>query len=463
MEVSEFSSGDMNDGYILYDTPDPVTGLYVSYPKFTSAFGANVSFKYGIWDGSQYQNKLKIINLPVLKSHQMLGVTECVKHYMGVQSESKFSPGLANGHDTIKYGGMGTLMAEVGLPTLNIVDAIWVNAHPEYGLMGPDTPYSSATRVNVLAASVDPVALSYWSAKHILMPTASTLGYSDVRTLDPDDTDLTAQRNLSPYLEETFGTWLSLAMDQLTTAGYNVTNDENQMNVYVRAHMQYTIDVPFGSTPTIDGQIPTLDGEWSDAYTLTLDKNASMNWYTDVYIKQDGKSLYAGLVVNDSSPSLEDKIAFFMDVNHDEGDPPQNVDILLGVYRNGAPFELRGEELPSSPTGGWTVAVQENETRWMAEYNITFPKIEIEPGEEKTIGALFSGYEDIHGGVYYWPPGGSPHNCSTWGDLTSGNDWIPEFPFTMVISLLFTATLFAAVAYRRARTHSKTTLEFEKK
>ena len=79
-------------------------------------------------------------------------------------------------------------------------------------------------------------------------------------------------------------------------------------------------------------------------------------------------------------------------------------DLLLGVYRNGTPFELRDEQPPSSPTGGWTVGVHENETGWKAEYNVTFPKIEIEPGAEKTIGALFASYDYDSGGQQLTSP-----------------------------------------------------------
>ncbi|NIV94818.1 DUF362 domain-containing protein, partial [candidate division KSB1 bacterium] len=59
-------------------------------------------------------------NMPVLKSHSWYGVTASLKHYMGVQTQR-----LANGHQTVATGGMGTLMVETGLPTLNIIDAIW--------------------------------------------------------------------------------------------------------------------------------------------------------------------------------------------------------------------------------------------------------------------------------------------------------------------------------------------------
>ncbi|MCJ7763007.1 DUF362 domain-containing protein, partial [Candidatus Bathyarchaeota archaeon] len=99
-QVNEYSAGDLNDGYIVKATADPITGIYVSYPKFRTLYGTYISFKYGIWNGQTYENRLKVINLPVLKSHTTYGVTGAVKHYMGVQSES-----LANGHGSVARGG----------------------------------------------------------------------------------------------------------------------------------------------------------------------------------------------------------------------------------------------------------------------------------------------------------------------------------------------------------------------
>jgi uncharacterized protein (DUF362 family) len=221
--VNEYSAGDMDDGYIVKDTADPVTGIYVSYPKFRTFYGTYISFKYGIWNGQTYENRLKVINLPVLKSHDAYGVTGAVKHYMGVLSNS-----LSNGHISVATGGMGTLMAETRMPSLNIICAIWVNAIPcNYGGCGPQTLYSTATRTNVLAASTDPVALDWWASKYILVQAAQAIGYSDTHTLNPDSTDRTGVST------EALGIWLPKARDALLRAGIQVTTNEQQMNNYV--------------------------------------------------------------------------------------------------------------------------------------------------------------------------------------------------------------------------------------
>lgn len=225
-QVDEFLEGDTTSGYVVYAAADPETGIYVSYPKFTTIFGTGISFRWGIWNGTWYEDRLKVINMPILKSHLIYGVTASVKNYMGMQSEG-LNGGLANGHATVATGGMGTLMVETGLPTLNVLDAIWVNANPyPSSSTGPPTSYEEATRVNVLMAGEDPVALDYWASKHVLVPAAESIGYSDIHTLDPDN-------NQRSGLAEAFGVYLGLTRDELQRGGYNVTTDEDHMNVYV--------------------------------------------------------------------------------------------------------------------------------------------------------------------------------------------------------------------------------------
>ncbi|UCC57645.1 MAG: DUF362 domain-containing protein [Candidatus Bathyarchaeum sp.] len=224
--VGEYSEDDMNDGYIVDQTPYPVTGIQVSYPKFRTDFGTYISFKEGIWNPvteSYDSEKLKVINFPILKSHGTYGVTASIKHYMGVVSAKQ-----TNAHNKVGTGGMGTVMVETRFPTLNILDAIYVNANPAPAdHYGPPTSYWSATRVNTVMASTDPVALAYWGSKNVLMQAANLIGHTDTHTINPDSTDK------SGLWGEAFGVWLELAKTEIVAGGYSVTTDENRMNVYV--------------------------------------------------------------------------------------------------------------------------------------------------------------------------------------------------------------------------------------
>lgn len=215
--VGEYFEGDLEDGYVVNHTANPATGIQVSYPKFKTNFDTYISFKNGVWnpDSRAYDDaRFKVINVPVLKAHYIYGVTACVKHYMGVVSRP-----LTNAHESVGAGGMGTEMVETRMPILNLLDAIWVNANPG---KGPSTSYSDAERVNVIASSTDPVALDYWAAKHVLMQAIRIRGFKDLSSIDPDNT-----------ASGTFGKWLRLSMQEIEKAGYQVTTNDDLMNIYI--------------------------------------------------------------------------------------------------------------------------------------------------------------------------------------------------------------------------------------
>ncbi len=137
----------------------------VSYPCFTTAGGRRVELASGVWNGAGFEGRLKVINVPVLKHHDVGGseITGALKHMYGLVSMSDGQSGFRH------YAGLGEtagkMMAKVRTPVLNIIDAIWVSQ----GALG-GTPASATTRTNRLAASQDPVALDYWAAKNILYP-----------------------------------------------------------------------------------------------------------------------------------------------------------------------------------------------------------------------------------------------------------------------------------------------------
>jgi hypothetical protein len=214
-KVDEYFMGDDRDGYVL---DEGGSALRVSYPKFKTEHGTRISFRHGVWlpDVSGYDGeRLKVINVPVLKAHFIYGVTACVKHYMGVVSD-KLTGG--DSHRSVRRGGMGTEMAATRMPTLNVLDAIWVNADPG---SGPSSPYSQATRLDTVMAGTDPVALDYWASKHVLMQAARLKGHSDLSKIDPDNPE-----------DGSFGGWLRLSAKELADAGHRFTLDEDRMNIH---------------------------------------------------------------------------------------------------------------------------------------------------------------------------------------------------------------------------------------
>ncbi|MEW6555438.1 MAG: DUF5719 family protein [Actinomycetota bacterium] len=202
LSVSEFGSGDMQDGYCY------VPEIQLGYPKFTTVYGTRISLRHGQWTGTGYDNgRVKFINMPVLKDHGGPGVTCCIKHFMGVQDLWKGTQDPP--HVPMRYEGiLAKLMLTARYPDLNLVDAIWVCPAG-----GPNSPYESAVRLDRLLASRDPIALDYYCGKHVLYQVSG-----DPRHNPDNDTG--------------FRTMLSSSRDVLAGGGKQVTMDEAMINVY---------------------------------------------------------------------------------------------------------------------------------------------------------------------------------------------------------------------------------------
>ena len=237
--VNDFDDGDFTNGYVRNSTWNSNTEIYASYPKFTTEYDTYISFKEGVWDNTTGfdSDRLKVINMPVLKSHFRYGVTGCIKHYMGVPQGyvvSSVHPSIPHEHFSIAQGGMATLMVETRAPILNILDMIWINANPmeSSSSRGPWGNYDSTTFTDIIGASQDPVALDYWASKHVLIPTAM-LNYDTYSSLDPDFEPLSQQYYGSDQMDESFHNYLRKSMDVLINAGLQATMNPSEMNVFV--------------------------------------------------------------------------------------------------------------------------------------------------------------------------------------------------------------------------------------
>jgi len=218
-QVSEYSDGDLNDGYVVYDYDPDLRGR-ISYPKFRSDPGTYISTRFGLWDpvsGEYDRAHLKFINVPVLKSHHATyGVTACVKNYMGVVSGELNT----NSHSAIRYGILGALLGEIRPADLNILDCVWINANP---YTGPQTPYSGATRRDMLVAGTDPVAADIWATVNILIPAFLENGHTPPwpePSADPNDPG------------SDFRQYLDNSLSYILAAGYPATNDLTRIDSY---------------------------------------------------------------------------------------------------------------------------------------------------------------------------------------------------------------------------------------
>jgi len=231
-EVGEYEKGDMEDGYIIEDGEDEDTGIIISYPKFKSRFETFVSFKKGIFDedkGDYEKDRLKIINMPVLKSHIIYGTTGAIKNYMGVPANNLTG---GNPHNSVGSGGMATLMTMTRMPVLHIVDAIWTNPHG-----GPMSSYVDASNTRTILAGVDPVALDFWGAKNILLPSVDPdredfkYGFTP-DMMDPDN--LNPIRSANRQESKAFGYWLELTISEFRRNGYNFTKNPEKIKVHIK-------------------------------------------------------------------------------------------------------------------------------------------------------------------------------------------------------------------------------------
>ena len=267
--VGDYDEGDFTDGYVRSATWNQETQMYVSYPKFQSpATGAYISFKNGVWSNTTGfdSDRLKVINMPVLKTHELYGVTASIKHYMGVPQGyevSSVDPDTPHEHFSIALGGMGTLMAETKFPTLNILDMIWVNANPIESSRnrGPWSTYMAASFTDIIGVSLDPIALDYWSAKNILMPTAVYLNYTTYSSMDPDYEPISRHIYYpSIQMEESFHNYLERSMNVLKDANFQVTMNQTEMNVFVTTLVDRPI-IPITPTTSTTPTSPTTTND----------------------------------------------------------------------------------------------------------------------------------------------------------------------------------------------------------
>jgi len=181
----------------------------VSYPCFTTAKGNRIELKEGVWNGRSHDENLKLINVPVLKHHDGCGITGALKSFYGVLSMA--DGGWRERHYEKLGEHCGEMIAKVRAPVLNILDCIWVTQVRWAGY-----PPEYTTRLDQLLASVDPVALDYWAAKHLLYP------------VDENEEH-------HPDKFEVLRGHLIQARDVINSAGgifgHRVTLDESSMNV----------------------------------------------------------------------------------------------------------------------------------------------------------------------------------------------------------------------------------------
>jgi hypothetical protein len=233
--VNEYDQGDTNSGYVREDS----SGM--TYPKFNSCFGTAISVRKGIWNGAQYESeRLKFINMPVLKSHSIMGVTASVKHYIGFLSYAAIGSSQMY-QSALNQGLLGVNFGKARFPNLNIIDATWVMAEIA---TGPNAPYDLSIRLNMLVASQDPIAADYYAGRYVIRPVSWWNGHPwlhDYGRMDPEN--LNSEVGTSGHYSDStpssgfqynaFRQMLISNQDMMLAYGKQVTMDTSQMTVHI--------------------------------------------------------------------------------------------------------------------------------------------------------------------------------------------------------------------------------------
>ena len=184
--VSLFSSKTRISAYLLdgirtisvgeddHETDGYVSAGFVTYPKFTTVFGTRIDLKNGIWNGSSYEDRLRLINVPVLKDHGGAKVTSSLKHSYGLLSMRL----MPQGADPLyHYSDLGTAAATMWSAVcpadMHLVDALYSVIRNGPGYDSYDE--AVAPRTAALLASTDPVAVDYIAGKYVLFPASDRL------------------------------------------------------------------------------------------------------------------------------------------------------------------------------------------------------------------------------------------------------------------------------------------------
>jgi len=254
--VSEFDQGDTVSGYVREDS----TGM--TYAKFVTSYGTSISTRLGVWNDSAYEpERLKFINMPVLKSHSIMGATASVKHYIGFLSYAAIGSGTMHSR-VVSQGLLGVEFGKARFPDLNIIDATWVSAEIT---TGPNAPYNMCTRLNTLVASKDPIAADHYAGKYVLRPASWWNGHPslhDYGRMDPDNLNTENPGSGRSYSDSTpcngypynaFHQMLASSRDEMLRYGRQVTMDTSEMTVH---HFRFTgtaVEEPRAVVPAVGG------------------------------------------------------------------------------------------------------------------------------------------------------------------------------------------------------------------
>lgn len=175
---------------------------------------------------------------------------------------------------------------------------------------------------------------------------------------------------------------------------------------FVNAQTGETIDVPYGTSPTIDGVLSA--GEWADASFVEIESIMAK-----VYFKCTTTHLYVAF--SDFNQMYSNSSGIYIDQLNDKGTAPKADDIW--IHGSAGPFEWYGNDVEweSSEPSDWSYV--RNSAN---EYEILLSKIGVNDNSNPTLGILFSFWDwSVNDSEITWPSGGSANctNPDSWANM----------------------------------------------
>jgi uncharacterized protein (DUF362 family) len=278
----------------------------VSYPCFTTTGGNRVELRDGLWTGSGYADKLKLINIPVLKHHGGCATTGALKHFYGVLSMQDGGDAGSRRH----YGQIGNdcadMWCDVKTPVVTILDCIWVSPGALAGY-----PESATVRTNMLLAGFDPVALDYWASKHVLYPAGGDSYHNPDTSSDLQAFLSQAMQRINTTYGGIDGEPATMTESAMTVLQYSLADSDSDgvSDVYEETHgmdklssdsdgdlMPDGYEVGYGLDPTANDAGSDLDGDGFSNYEEYLAGSPpnNPNWTPETPVRATG---IAGTVI----------------------------------------------------------------------------------------------------------------------------------------------------------------------
>ncbi len=169
----------------ILDASD-AAGAEIIIPEDSSYRTVIVSERLGAWDVLEpFVTATKIINVPVAKSHNLMGSAAGMKNWIGITTKLRY---VFHNDIDLSIAELARLMK----PTLTVIDAsrVLMRGGPSGGSLGDVNPYGA------VAAGFDPVALDGWAAsifgtdpdalpEYLQIAERMGLGSADYRSVQP--------------------------------------------------------------------------------------------------------------------------------------------------------------------------------------------------------------------------------------------------------------------------------------